>query len=175
MQRLAYVLVKIGGFALIIYGLLSTGEYGPQLLAQPENFTAGVVVSIFIGYVFLPIVIGMCLIQFGGIVARYLVPSLEPLENTNTSSALETAGIAILGVFLFYQALSDAVYLIASIYQNIRLIPTDVINKPIVELIAPQQYGNMMATIAEILFALWMIMGANGMVRLFNRFREREG
>jgi hypothetical protein len=156
------LVLKLFGLGLIIYAVSSLATFLPPLLAQRSEI--GLLVSYFIPMA-VPILLGAFLWFFPSRVANTIVrsdPASKSME-AGWAPELESIGVALLGLFLLYRAVSDLVYYVmehqakAAMLGNVRAL--DDFN------------ALMTATIVEFVFALILMLRAEGIVSLLRKAR----
>lgn len=169
-QDLATTLIKLGGVALIVYAVINMASYTPYIISNPYDFPASDAIIVYLTKGLLPILIGLYFIYFGGLIIRRHIPETK-IETKNLES-LEVAALSILGVYLFYHAISDITAHLAALYKINQMIksgvPMDYEGQ-----MNPETFAAIVATIIEMALSLWLILGSKGMVSLFNKFRSR--
>lgn len=170
MIQLSTVLLRIGGFSFIAYSIINISGYAPYLL-QADGYLPSDVIALFLRDAFFPLLFAYLLIQHTETVQSWLkIPeSVEPLE----SPELEQIGLSILGMFLFFSSLSDLAYHFAELwrFQDAFGVNTSVESARIV-LLNPEKYALMVATVVELIFALYLLVGSKGLVKVLEKLRH---
>ena len=169
-QDIATTITKLGGIALIIYAILNAASYTPYLVAKPEDIQTIDVITVYLSKVGLPILIGIYLIYFGRLLIRRHIPNTE--TESETLANFEKTALSVMGVYLLYYAISDKTAHIVYLYK-INLMIKNGAPIGLDETMSADTFSAIIATIVEIIFSLWLILGSGGMVNLFNRLRSR--
>ncbi|MBL1432499.1 MAG: hypothetical protein COB94_003520 [Gammaproteobacteria bacterium] len=96
-----------------------------------------------------------------------------PVKHENTSheslsmDELYTLGFVILGIYLLFYVLSDALYWIIFMVSSNR-------NTGNYEFITIENQASMITTFAEFVIAIFLIFGANGLSKIILKFRYKE-
>lgn len=100
-------------------------------------------------------------------VARKLLPTMrEPRSETAMSGSVAlSVGLTLLGVWVLAYALPDAIY-----WTTLLLLSRQVDGEYFDW--GNEQIAHMVTTLAELVFAVWLIFGSSGIKRLILRFRH---
>lgn len=159
------LVLKLGGLALMIYGLVAFASFAPIFFTRGDsNFamdavgfmTAPLITTLFGLFLWLfPSPVSNTLIRKGGAAGQ---------EQQIWTSQLEVIGVGLLGLWLLYRGLSDLVYHLVT--YGTRAQSTGLYADGYSEFPA-----YMVATIAELVVAVFLIFGARGIVRLLRQVR----
>ena len=169
-QDLATTITKLGGVALIIISILNAASYIPYLVIRPEALWTTNFISAYLSKIILPALIGLGLIYFGGTLIRRHIPDTQVMQEN--LAALEKTALSVMGVLLLYYALGDMIVHLTQLYKANAMIKSGV-PIHIEDQMGADTFSVIVATVFEIAFSLWLILGSGGMVNLFNRFRGR--
>ncbi len=160
-RDLSNLLLRIAGVAMIAFALTALGGYLSFYLTAPERSP-----SAFSGLVVIPIVIplalGLALLFFPRSVTNRLVEE-GGIEGAPAFDAdtLQRVAFSVLALYLLFQVLSDLVYHGTAIYiaglEGGRL--------------DPEIWPTLIATLAELVFALFLLLGSGRLVRALRSVR----
>lgn len=158
------LVLKLFGLGLLVYAVTSLATFLPPLLAGRHGTELEVVVSYFAPMV-VPVLLGTFLWFFPSPVANTIVrfdPASKSLE-AGWAPELESIGVALLGLFLLYRAVSDLVYYVMDHQAKVAMLGN---------VRAPDDFNALItATIVELVFALILILRAKGIVSLLRKAR----
>ena len=99
-------------------------------------------------------------------IARKLLPVMkEPRSDSPMSESVAlSVGLTLIGIWVLASALPDAVYW-GTIFLTVRQLDEGMFQW------GHEQIASIVTTIAELVFAVWLIFGSTGIRRLIERFR----
>ena len=99
-------------------------------------------------------------------IATKLIPGVSAKEPRSTLTATEIASVAfpILGLWVLTSAIPDTFHWTMFIY----IVKSSDVGRP--EL-SPENIGNIVATVVELLIGFWLLLGSKGMFGLLKRLR----
>lgn len=164
------LVLKLSGVGLVVYGGVSLSSYLPALI-QTDSWSEWPALIIFanLAALAMPFLFGMFLWLFPAPVANTIVRGAAAGSESETflSHELERIGVALLGLYLFYRAVSDLTYQLmihrakVAALGNVR---------------APDDFPALMtATVIELVLALIFLLRANGLVNLVRKVRGYPG
>lgn len=158
--------LKLSGVGLVVYGALSLSSFLPLLL-QTRNWEEWEATMLFsnVAASAMPFLLGAFLWLFPAMVANTIVrfESTTKESEAGLGYELERVGVALLGLYLCYRAVSGIIYQ-AMIYRakmellgNVR---------------TPDEFPAMVATTAiQLVLALLFMLQSRGVVRLLRKAR----
>ncbi len=166
LEHIVALAVRLFAIAVAIYALRTGISLVPYFYEQEwvgASYTyAGLMLTLLL--------VSVGLWMFPLTIARGLVAFREPGEvDVKSASAdqIQTIAYSVLGLYLLYHVLSDIVYWGFTLFITLR-------NSAIPIELSIEQIGLMIATVVELLFVLFLLLGARGMVTLLRRFRYGE-
>jgi len=159
---LVKIIVKLGGMALIVLSVLNFSELLTLLLGNSAQYSTLVVVASFVVKFVIPASIGIAFLQFGGLITNRLISGEStPPSDMAYVRQLEQVGISLLGVYLLFISASDAVNHAAYLFRVRALVNS---GELMASSMSPDTFAAVVATAAEIVVALWLILGSRGLV-----------
>lgn len=163
-RSIVRLILKLTGIALMIYGVVSFVGVVPMVLlisnSEPPFQSLLVLIPSFITITF-----GLILWLYPAPVTNTLLQkgTAEDDANQTWPAKLERIGISLLGLWLLYRAIPDLIYhlMVYRAQQDSPLYPSGYSEFP----------AYMTATLAELVFALFLIFGARGISRLLHKLR----
>ena len=166
-KELTNLLIKVAGAVIIIYQLINLPTYFSNF------FALGLVEEsakqfLFIAAVpfFIPLIVGLLLFFFPSTITNKLVSqSSEPIGNNEITHHLQMVAFGVLGMYLLFYVVSDFVYNLSSLY---------LVEKPMMEgsPYLTDTYARILSTIAELIFAMYLLLGNKSLSILLNKFRK---
>lgn len=157
------LVLKLSGVGLIVYGAVSLATYLPPLLISrsPEEIVG------FLPYILplaVPFLLGALLWFFPASVANTVVRSSPAKESkANLGYEIERVGVSLLGLYLFYRAVSDIIYEVMKHQAKTALLGN---------VRAPDDFPALVtATSIEFVLALLFMLQARGVVNLLRKAR----
>lgn len=162
-NSLVRLVVKLSGVVLIVYGALSLALYLPAIFAFQRQDDVGGTLP-YVLSLLAPFLIGSFLWWFPAKVTNSIIRfdhSTEP--KTGWSEEVERVGVSLLGLYLFFRGVSDAIY-----HLLMHRAKTEVLG-----------YGGalsefpalMAATVVEIVIAILFMLRSRGVVSLLRKVR----
>lgn len=170
-KDLVAVIIKLGGMALVVLSAINLSEFLPYLFDASNQYALVDIVSILVSRLVIPAGLGLIFLNFGGLITNHLIAG-EQIDSGDNSYAqhLEQMGITILGVYLIFRTVSDAIAHAAYYYKLNEMVKSGELHG-LTNIIPPDRFAAIVATGAEMLIALWLVLGARGLVAFFNRLR----
>ena len=171
LRLLTRLLVKMTGAAIIVWaiaGISGTVVHVFQMTAQDVSLL--VIVSAAILPTAIPLLIGVILLTFPGMVTNFFVRG-EDIVGPPSKALWQIEGVmySLFGVYLMVTAITDGIYH----YSKFRLYHKIIENPPYLEMprLLPQDFGAIVSTGAQLIIGIGLILGANGLAKLFRRLR----
>lgn len=157
--------LKLFGVVLIVYGAVTLASYLPSLISLRDGDTYVQVLPYAVPML-APFIFGSLLWLFPATIANTIVPlpsSQKTPAKTDWAADLERVGVSLLGLYLFYQAVSDILYhIIAYRAKAAALGGTR----------GPDDFPALVATtIVEFVLALFLMLRSKGIVNLLRKAR----
>jgi len=170
MKHLSTVLLRISGLAFVAFALINIAGYSPFLISGNQYSTEDVI-SIFLSNAFFPLLFAYILLCHTGFIQKSL--KLQGDLNISKPDELERIALSTLGMFLVFYAISDLSYYFAELWKLRELQAAGmIINETDIMLLSPEKHGLIMATLIELIFALYLVVGSKGLVTLLQRLRN---
>ena len=167
-KDISNIILKIAGMILVIISLLRFPDYISYYTEQPEKSLILFISSVLIPNGF-PLIIGIIFFRKPGTITnKILVKNSDEDEKINYIK-LEQIILTALGVYIVFNTISLFSYEISQLVEVIRLSrnkygssfdPTHIFTR------------NIVTGILELLFAFWLIFKSEGLVKIFNNFRN---
>jgi len=162
-RDLTNLLLKVAGAVIIIFAIINVPTYVSYYFAlQEQSFIAFLGVSVI--PMLVPAAVGLFLLLFPVTITNKIIKG-EKGKKTPTMDilALERVAFSVLGLYLMFRVVSDLVYHGTSIYLAGGLATYNTgYQHPLALLIT---------TIVEFFFALYLLLGSSGLIRLLDKFR----
>ena len=166
-KELTTLLIKIAGAVLIIYelfGIPTFVSYYFSLRLEEESVITFFLMSVL--PLVIPLLAGVVMILFPATLANKIVRTSEEIKtNEEFTSSFQLVAFGVLGFYLLFNVISDFVYNFTYLYQIDGLTNKD--NPLIID-----AYARIVATVAELIFALYLLFGTKSLVALLNRVRK---
>ena len=167
LEHIVALAVRLFAIALAVYALrngISLVPYFHDQEWQIASYAYAALVACFL-------LLAIYLWYFPLTVSRRLVAFREPGEadiGSATSDELQIIGFTILGIYLLFYVLSDVIYwgFIWFISNRNQGVPIE---------LSLEQVASMLSTAIELVFVLFLILGAKGIVRLIRKLRYGRG
>jgi hypothetical protein len=116
-----------------------------------------------------PLIIGSVMWFFPGTINNKIMGhDSEPSLNNKTLNELERIAVTVLGLILMFYALSDITFhLVYVVAQNIEASA-----KLNTFMVGAENWGLIIATVFEIIFALFLLIKTNGLLLLLRKLRS---
>ena len=165
-RNLTNLLIKITGVALIAYSIIEIPAYiSYYISSQVDSFWGFIGISLV--PMFVPILVGIVFLFFPATVTNKLISGDD---ETNTASidilAAERIAFSTLGLYLLFRVISDLIFHGTSIYLALKAGTIARYNTGYQD-----PYALVVATLAELIFALWLLFGSAGLVRFVSKIR----
>ena len=162
-NNLVRMIVKLSGVGLIVYGALTLALYLPALfMFQRQDDIGGTLPYVLT--LIAPFLIGSFLWWFPAKVTNSIIRfdhSTEP--KTGWSEEFERVGVSLLGLYLFFRGVSDAIY-----HLSMHRAKTEALGYGG----APSEFPALMAaTVVEIVLAIFFMLRSRGVVSLLKKAR----
>lgn len=166
-KNFSNLLIKIAGIIIVIVSITNIPYYIPYYQTLSLQIFFGTVII----PVLLPVLIGIFMFTRPGIITNKVV--IDESENINkigndTLLKLEQIVLSALGFYLLFQATSDIVFHTTSFMQaksSITYAQRATMSNSLI--FTP----DFIASIGELLFALWLILQTKGIVFFINKIR----
>ncbi len=168
-RNLSILLIKIAGVVMIVYAIINIPAYISYYFSlQTNSFWAFVGMSV--APMFIPLIAGVLFFTFPETVTNRLI---RDGNETNKSSidvqAVEQIAFSAIGLYLLFRVISDFVFHATSIYLALRA--GDIANY---NTGYDHPYALVVATIAELAFALYLLFGSESLSRFLRKLRSAE-
>lgn len=173
-KNLSFLLVKLTGILVIVNALSDFPRYFAYIFSL-RNRDLPMWVPLVGGVlpVLIPLLAGLIMVIFSGRIANRLPqPNTKQEDSPHPTSQLEAAAFSVLGAYLLFRAISGATYDLSRFYLYNKLINSDSIY--VAPTILPQDFGNFVMVGIEFFLALYLLLGARGLVHLKDRIRGRD-
>ncbi len=159
-RELTALTIKISGLVLLVLVAAKLPEYFKSYLEQKELFPIwGYVVPLLI-----PAIIAIVLITAPFKVSDSVILGATRLSHKGDLAQLEVIAIRVLGLLLLFWATSDLVYHVSN---HLMMSSADPGFPGYV-----YNYPYLIATVVELVFALWLLFGTNGVLALLRQVRR---
>jgi len=167
-RELSKLLIKVAGMVVIVIAITSIPSHINGFLYQGQD-----TLSNFIKWVLLPLspplIVGYLMWSFPGTITNKIIEkNSEQTTNTVSLNEIERVAITTLGLVLMFYALSDIVF-------NFTYVLAENAGHSIMSTefrISAENWGHIAGTLVEILFALTLLIKANGVILLLNKLRS---
>jgi hypothetical protein len=164
---LTRVLIKIAGAIIIAFaisGMPSYLSYYFSLRLPDES------VWLFFSYTVLPMAVPLCLgvvmLYLPGTIANKIVsPSERGSPAVSDLEGLQVVAFGVLGLYLLFQVLSDFIFNFSVIFLNKQM-------HAVTNISDIETYSRIIATVAELFFALYLLLGAKRLSGLISSLRR---
>lgn len=163
LEHIVGLAVRLFSIVLVLYALRNAISFFPYYYEQGWQAEAYAYLALMIFFLFL----ALFLWHFPLTIAKRFVSFKDSGENCVTSATaeqLQIVGFTTLGIYLLFHVLSDVVYWLSILVISNR-------NKSIPSEISTDQLSNMIATGIELIFVLFLLLGANGITQLLHKLR----
>jgi len=165
-NNLVRLVIKLSGIALVVYGGVTLSSYLPSLM-QAKTWAEWPATMMFANIlaIVMPILFGVFLWFFPASVANTIVPTeiatMEPASGLGYE--LERIGVALLGLFFLYHAVTDVIYQVLLHRAKVALLGS---------VREPDNFSAYLtvATI-QIVLALLLLLQSKGVVALLRKAR----
>ncbi len=168
-RELTKLLFKISGAWILIQTVTSLPGYfasSVQLLNQSFTLFFTVTLLPFL----IPVLIGLFLLFFPGAVANRLVAS-NSTQNLPDVNQIERVLLSILGLYLLYRAVSDAIFLLVKFFSYRVTLHQQMANAPLPANFLLEMYGSLIGTGFEFVLALCLMLGAKRIQSMLAKLR----
>lgn len=163
LEHIVAVAVRLFAIVVAIFALRNGVSSGPYFYQQGWHITSYAYISLmallvlFAVYLwFFPLSVTNKLLSFK--------KKDEVEDQTVSYEQIQFVAFTILGIYLLFHVVSDIVYwaVIFTVSMRDSNIPVE---------ISLDQKGQMFATVIEFIFVIYLLLGANGIIKLFHRLR----
>jgi len=169
-KDLTALLVKLVGAVLIFWSL----AWLPSAISgalQAKIFWQGLLISVV--PTLIPLLLAILLFTFPALIANKLIDGSK-LENPHTfTKELELLALRLIGVYYLFRGGVDLVYHIAKLGLTARIYEAHGTPPP-PSAWTPDLAANVVSTVVELCFALWLTLGSKGIVNVIHRIRARD-
>jgi len=167
-RQLSNLLIKISGVVIIVFVVTGIPGHINSFYYQGQETLAKFAVLVIFPLMF-PFIIGLMMWFFPGTMTnKMLDKSIDSAPSKGAFEEFERIAITVLGVTLLFFALSDLTFNLAFVYvthmQNAGVITAFSISA--------QDWGHILGTLVEIMFALILLLKAKGVMLLLKRMRS---
>ena len=165
-MKLEYIValaVRLFSIVVAIYALSNLVTIGPYFYQQDWHITTYAYVSLMV----LLVLIAIYLWKFPLTVTRKLIPFEKHIDTESQQVSYEQiqlVAFTVLGLYLLFNVVSDIIY-----WSTILFISFRDSNIPVE--ISIDQKGQMVATVIELIFVLFLLLGSKGIIKLLHRLR----
>lgn len=162
-EQIVGIAIRLFAIFLVIYTLRHASSFLPYLV---DSQSIKVDLSFVLLVTVVPILVAAFLWLLPLTIARNIIPGMGAKEPSSTLSNSEIAAVAfpILGLWVLTTAIPDTFYWATFTY----MVKNAGLGKP--EL-SPENVGNIVATIVELLIGFWLLLGSRGIASMLNRLR----
>lgn len=166
-RQLSNLLIKIAGIVVIVFTVAAIPEHINSFLYQGQDTLSNFVVWVIIPLL-APIIIGLLMWSFPRTITNKIFEKeIEPAGSNRAIEEIERIAVTVLGLTLLFFALSDLIFNLVYVYftnkENMSVITSF--------RISPEDWGHIIGTIIEIIFALVILLKAQGVILLIRRFK----
>lgn len=158
------LVLKLFGVVLIVYGAVTLASYLPSLLPLRDGDSYSQILPYAVPML-APFIFGSLLWLFPATIANTVVP-LEPSNKAlrgEWAEQLERIGVSLLGLYLFYSAVSDILYHVIAYRAKAAALGSTR---------GPDDFAALItATIIEFLLALVLMLRSKGIATLLRKAR----
>ncbi|MBD9393270.1 hypothetical protein [Acidovorax sp. ACV01] len=172
-RSLSRLLLRIAGVVVVVATLTSVPKSIVTLVvaagqdADVSPLMTAVVASL------VPLLIGLALIWLPGTVANWLVDdTVTDKSESDTAANLQAIALSVLGFYFVASALFDAVFWVARIRLYAAVIASNEAFAGMPPLM-PDDFGSMVATGAQAVVGVLLLLGSKGAGRLLSKARGR--
>lgn len=164
-RSIVRLILKLTGIVLMVYGVVLLASWLPTALLFISDSEPPFQDIVMLSSPLIVVIVGLILWLYPAPVTNTLLQkgTAEDDANQTWPAKLERIGISLLGLWLLYRAISDLIYrlMVYRARQDSPLYPSGYSEFP----------AYMTATLAELVFALFLIFGARGISRLLHKLR----
>ena len=162
LEHIVALAVRLFAIAIAIYAIRDGLSYLVMFLGQEQQGVS----FLFGGVIAVLLLLAIYLWLFPLTVARGLVKFREPGEAEITSASahqIQVVGFTILGIYLLFYVVSDVFYwfVIWFVSQREHAVPE----------LSLDQIASMISTFVELVFVLFLLLGASGISRALSKWR----
>jgi hypothetical protein len=158
------LLLKIAGAVIVAYAIIEVPAYVSYYFSLRDG-SLGAFVGMTIIPMLIPLILGFGLLLFPETVTNKLLKGGEiSTESSIDLEAVERIAFSVLGLYLLFRVVSDLFYHGTSMFALSRHV------EDVIEAYA-NPYALLVAAVAELVFALYLLFGAGGLVRLLAKLR----
>lgn len=162
-EQIAALAIRLFAIFLVIQALRQAAGLIPYLA---DSATVRVGLGVVLVSTLVPVAIAVFLWLLPLTIATKLIPGFKVEEPRSTLTATEIASVVfpILGLWVLTDAIPDTFYWVTFAY----IVKSSDLGRP--EL-SPENIGNVVATVVELLIGFWLLLGSKGALGLFKRLR----
>ncbi len=161
-KDLTNILMKVVGAIIIAYTIVGIPTYIAYYFAQQEESLFNFLLLSMVPMV-IPLLLGALLFTFPNAIANRIIKKSD-VESSFDSKELEMVAFAVLGMYLLFNVVSDLFFHLVSLYlANTKGLPYDTG--------ADHPYALIIATLAELAFALYLLLGSKSLVAVLRSLR----
>lgn len=163
-EQIVGIAVRLFAIFLVLYTLRYASSLLPYAALPPPNNISFAFISTLALF---PILAAVLLWFFPLSVATTLIPGIKTKKQPAPLDAggIEVVAFSVMGLWALTTAIPDILYWIAFTYR----VKSVGIGSP--EL-SPENIGNIVATIAELVIGFWLLFGSRGLLGVVRRARQ---
>lgn len=166
-RQLSNLLIKIAGIVIIVFAVTAIPGHINSFLYQGQETLAKFALWVILPLI-VPLIVGLLMWSFPRTITnRIFEKDLEASGSNRVAEEIERIAVTILGLILLFFALSDLTFNFVYVYftnkENMGVITSF--------RISPEDWGHIIGTIVEIVFALIILLKAKGVVHFIRRLR----
>jgi hypothetical protein len=166
-EQIVGIAVRLFAIFLLIYTVRYLSDYIHVLMG--ESYFKGNITPLII-LTILPFIVVILLWFFPLKVAAKLIPKINSAEQPVNlgNNEIEHIALSILGIWVLASAIPDVFYWSIFIY----MIKS---SGMVVGALRPENVGNIVAIIIEIIIGIWLLVGSKGIIGIIRRLRYAGG
>lgn len=172
-KDLTSLLVRLAGLVMVVLTVADLPNWIPpgMALLRKKSFLECIFV---VGVpLIIPLLVGASLAFFPRSIANKIIRADNlPPEPAGILPQLEQVAFGVLGMYLLFRGLSDMVFHLSEMLflQRQASMAHVKITEPI---LTPTKFGYLVATVGEIVFAVWLLVGTKGVLGVVRRLRSQ--
>jgi len=165
-RELTILLIKVAGAVIIAFAISTIPlTYWEFYRARNPNDSIFFFTLTTVFPLAFPLIIGAAMMALPGTIANRLIKNGDDnSDKTISLKGLEVVAFRLLGLYLLFRVVSDYVYNFFYLYRDRNV--TTLQNPEVLT-----TYVNLAATTVELMFAMYLLFGAKGLLNLLNKAR----